>query len=58
MKEYFTQIDFQNITSIIYKEDNRIISFTDTDLGNSDYQQYLVWLAEGNTPEEWKVETV
>ena len=24
---------------------------------NPDYQQYLVWLAEGNTPEEWNPET-
>lgn len=37
-----------NANMILRTEDNTFIPF---DPANSDYQQYLVWLEEGNTPE-------
>ena len=33
---------------ILRKEDNAYIPF---DEANTDYQEYLAWVAEGNTPE-------
>ena len=38
-----------NQTSIIRIEDNACIPFYPA---NTDYQEYLEWVAEGNTPEE------
>ena len=47
----------------IYGDTNYIVQDNDssTDVfmaheSNSDYQQYLVWLAAGNTPEPWNPE--
>ena len=34
---------------ILRKEDN---AFIPKDEANTDYQKYLAWVAEGNTPEE------
>ena len=34
---------------ILRKEDNAFIPF---DEANTDYQVYLLWVAEGNTPED------
>ena len=46
-KNPFTKVEEQ--TTVIRKEDGLLIPF---DEANTDYQEYLEWVAEGNTAEE------
>ena len=39
----------QDPKTVLRKADNIFIPF---DEANTDYQEYLAWVAEGNTPEE------
>ena len=45
----YSVIQIKGIKSIVFVSGNQCISFTDGDPDNTDYQQYLEWVAEGNT---------
>jgi hypothetical protein len=49
---YKLQINIVNEESVIRLKDMAHIPY---DLGNIDYQEYLAWLDEGNTPEPAEV---
>ena len=49
MYKKVTDLDGSTDKMVLRKADNAYIPF---DPANTDYQEYLEWVAEGNTPEE------
>jgi len=47
----YKDTEFNNIVGVLKYEDNKTTFIPMVD-GNSDYEEYLEWVAEGNTPEE------
>jgi len=47
----YKDTEFNNIVGVFKYEENKT-TFIPMNEANTDYQQYLEWVAEGNTPEE------
>jgi hypothetical protein len=44
---------FNEIISVTVEQQDGSVMCIPSDAANSDFQQYLAWVAEGNTAEEW-----
>lgn len=53
---YYTDTDTDGLVTVFkVLSDGQVWCFIE-DHANTDYQQYLAWLEEGNVPEEWNPE--
>jgi hypothetical protein len=56
MKNYSIKSIEKDIKVIVVNNADGSCSFIPFDEANTDYQQYLAWVAEGNTATEWSPE--
>jgi len=56
MKRYFWKETYSGEQIILFFQNERLCSFADPSPGNTDWEEYQQWLAEGNTAEPWNPE--